>query len=78
VPSELVVSPDNEHDVLAVDDALTELSKLDPRQALIVELRFFGGMTAEEVAHYLGVSKPTVDRQWRVARAWLRKQFSEE
>ena len=78
VPSELVVSPHNDHDVLAVDDALTELSKLDPRQALIVELRFFGGMTAEEVANYLGVSKPTVDRHWRVARAWLRKQFSEE
>ena len=78
IPSELVVSPHNEYDVLAVDDALNELSKLDARQALIVELRFFGGMTSDEVAQYLGVSKPTVDRQWRVARAWLRQQFSEE
>ncbi len=78
IPTELTISKHNERDVLAVDDALNELSKLDPRQALIVELRFFGGMTSEEVAAYLGVSKPTVDRQWRVAKAWLRQQLTEE
>lgn len=78
LPSELTVSLKNEDDVLVIDDALRELAKLDPRQALIVELRFFGGLTSEEVAAHLGVSKPTVDRQWRVARAWLRQQLSEE
>ncbi len=77
-PQELTISANNEDDVLAVHDALCELAKLDARQALIVELRFFGGMTAAEVADYLGVSKPTVDRQWRTARAWLRRQLSEE
>lgn len=78
IPGELTISPNNEHDVLAVHDALLELSELDARQALIVELRFFGGMTSQEVAAYLGISKPTVDRQWRVAKAWLRKELSEE
>ena len=78
LPTELTVSSHNEHDVLAVDEALIELSKLDARQALIVELRFFGGMTSEEVAAYLGVSKPTVDRQWRVAKAWLRQHLAKE
>ena len=78
LPSELTISLQNQHDVLAVDDALQQLAKLDARQSLIVELRFFGGMTSDEVASYLGVSKPTVDRQWRMARAWLRRQLSEE
>ena len=78
LPSELTISKRNEHDVLAVNDALHELAKMDARQALIVELRFFGGMTSQEVAAYMGVSKPTVDRQWRVARAWLRRKLSEE
>ena len=75
---ELTISPHDEQQVLAVDEAIRELSKLDPRQALIVELRFFGGMTSQEVASYLGVSKPTVDRQWRVAKAWLRQQLSKD
>lgn len=74
----LTVWPYNEHDVLDVDDALEQLARLDPRQAKIVELRFFGGLTAAEVAEYLAVSKATVDREWRVARAWLRQQFSED
>lgn len=78
LPADLTVSPRNEEDVLALDEALRELSELDARQGLIVELRFFGGLTSEEVAAYLGVSKATVDRQWRVARAWLRRQLSEE
>ena len=77
-PQDLTISANNEEDVLAVHDALLELAKLDARQALIVELRFFGGMTAAEAADYLGVSKPTVDRQWRSARAWLRRQLSGE
>jgi RNA polymerase sigma factor (TIGR02999 family) len=58
-------------DVLALHDALTELAALDERQARVVELRFFGGLTAEEAAEILGVSKTTVDNDWRAARAWL-------
>lgn len=73
---ELTVSAGEDEDILAVDDALVELAKIDPRQAKIVELRFFAGMTAAEVAEHLGVSKATVDREWRVTRAWLRQRLS--
>jgi RNA polymerase sigma factor (TIGR02999 family) len=59
-------------DLLALDDALAGLEKLDPRKAAVVELRFFGGLSVEESAAYLGVSVETVGREWRRARAWLR------
>ncbi len=75
---QLVLSPQHDDDLLAVDDLLAELQHIDPRQAKIVELRFFGGMTSAEVAQYLGISKSTADREWRMVRAWLRKQLSEE
>ncbi len=58
-------------DVARLDDALTALTKLDPNQARIVELRFFGGLSVEEVAMFLGVSERTVIRQWGLAKAWL-------
>jgi RNA polymerase sigma-70 factor, ECF subfamily len=58
-------------DVIKLDDALTELGKLDPNQARIVELRFFGGLSVEEVSVFLGVSERTVLRQWGLAKAWL-------
>jgi RNA polymerase sigma factor (TIGR02999 family) len=64
-------------DVLALDTALDKLSKLDPQQAKIVELRYFGGMTVEEVADALDISPATVKRHWTVARAWLKKELSE-
>jgi RNA polymerase sigma-70 factor (ECF subfamily) len=57
--------------VLAVNDALNELSTLDARQERIVEMRFFGGLTVEETAEVLGVSVRTVEREWSMARAWL-------
>lgn len=57
--------------VLAVNDALKELSRLDPRQEKIVEMRFFGGLTVEETAEVLGLSIRTVEREWTMARAWL-------
>jgi RNA polymerase sigma factor (TIGR02999 family) len=56
-------------DLIALDTALIELSKLDPRQAHLVELRFFGGLDLDEVAELPGVSSATVSREWRVARA---------
>jgi RNA polymerase sigma factor (TIGR02999 family) len=75
---QLALSTHNDRHLLAVDEALAELATIDPRQAEIVELRFFGGMTLAEVAAYLGVSKGTVDREWRMTRAWLRRELSED
>ena len=74
---QMFLSPDHDEDLLAVDGLLSELQEIDPRQSQIVELRFFGGMTSIEVAEYLGISKSTADREWRVVRAWLRQQLSE-
>jgi RNA polymerase sigma factor (TIGR02999 family) len=61
-------------DVIALDDALTELSRRDAQQGRIVELRFFGGLTVEEAADVLGISAATVKRDWSVARAWLMRE----
>jgi RNA polymerase sigma-70 factor, ECF subfamily len=58
-------------DLLLLDDALNRLKSLDARQCQIVELRFFGGMSEDEIAELLGVSTRTVNREWRLARAWL-------
>jgi RNA polymerase sigma factor (TIGR02999 family) len=63
-------------DVLALDSALEKLAALDSQQAKIVELRYFGGMTVEEVAEALDISPATVKRHWTVARAWLHKELS--
>ena len=62
-------------DVIAVDDALTSLAKLDEQQSRIVELRFFGGLAIEEIAGSLGVSASTVKRDWDVAKAWLTRHI---
>ena len=60
-----------ELDVLGVDEAITDLAAIAPRQARIIELRFFGGLTIEDTARVLDVSPITVKREWRLARAWL-------
>jgi RNA polymerase sigma factor (sigma-70 family) len=57
--------------MLLLDQALNELAQLDPRQAQIVELRYFGGMTEQEVATVLSLSRATITRDWQSARAWL-------
>lgn len=64
-------------DVLALDDALARLAALDPRQARVVELRYFGGLDIDETAAALGISPATVKREWTVARAWLRRALGE-
>lgn len=64
-------------DIVALDEALTELANLDPRMHRVVELRFFGGLTVDEVAKVLGVSKTTVESDWRGARAWLNSQLNQ-
>lgn len=63
-------------DLVALDDALTQLSKLDPQQGRIVELRFFGGLSIEETAEVLGISSATVKRDWATARVWLLHEMS--
>jgi RNA polymerase sigma factor (TIGR02999 family) len=60
-------------DLLALDEALTQLAAMDPDLARLVELRYFGGMTVEETAEALKISPATVKRQWAVARAWLKR-----
>ncbi|MCA9127829.1 MAG: sigma-70 family RNA polymerase sigma factor [Planctomycetales bacterium] len=72
------ISPSNEEHVLAVDDALNCLAELDQRQAAIVEMRFFGGMTVSEVAEHLSVSKRTIEADWTMAKAWLRRWFDQD
>ena len=67
----VLVSPERTEELIAVHESLSRLEKLDPRQGRMVELRYFGGLTVEEVAHVLGVSSKTVIREWNTAKAWL-------
>jgi RNA polymerase sigma-70 factor, ECF subfamily len=67
----LLVSPERADEVLSVHESLSRLEKLDARQARIVELRYFGGLTAEEIAEVVGISTKTVMRELNVAKAWL-------
>jgi RNA polymerase sigma-70 factor (ECF subfamily) len=60
-----------EVELIALEDALAQLASLDPRKAKVVELRFFGGLTMEEIAEVLEISRATVEREWSFARAWL-------
>ncbi|MFZ0064025.1 MAG: ECF-type sigma factor [Pyrinomonadaceae bacterium] len=72
-----IVSAGRSAEVIAVDEALTELESWDPRKGRIVELRFFGGLSIEETAEVLKVSPTTVQREWRAAKAWLYRAISE-
>jgi RNA polymerase sigma factor (TIGR02999 family) len=62
-------------EMVALDDALTALARLDEQQARIVEMRFFGGLAIEEIADVLGSSRSTVKREWNVAKAWLAREM---
>ena len=64
-----------EVDLLALNEALDELAKMDPQQSRIVELKFFGGLSIDEIAEVLGIGHATVERDWKMARAWLRRQL---
>jgi RNA polymerase sigma factor (TIGR02999 family) len=68
-------APDAGVDLIALDRALEQLAALDPQQARIVELRYFGGLSIEETAQALDISPATVKRHWAVARAWLLRQL---
>jgi RNA polymerase sigma-70 factor (ECF subfamily) len=74
---ELIAGPQQDEDILAVDDALVKLTRLDPQHGRMVELRFFGGLTVAEVAESLEMSKRSVEREWTMVRAWLRRELSE-
>ncbi|MBA3961300.1 MAG: sigma-70 family RNA polymerase sigma factor [Chthoniobacterales bacterium] len=62
-------------DLVALDDALKDLASFDQRQSDIVEMRFFGGLTNEEIGEFLHISPRTIKREWRLARAWLRREI---
>jgi RNA polymerase sigma factor (sigma-70 family) len=72
------LSPERGADVIALDAALERLAAIDQRKSAIVELRYFGGLSVEEAAEALGVSSITVKRDWLVAKAWLRREISNE
>ena len=71
----LAVPAERELDLIALDDALNELAAMDERQARLVELRFFAGLSIEETAHALAISPATVKREWATARLWLLQQI---
>jgi RNA polymerase sigma factor (TIGR02999 family) len=74
---EALGAPDRrDFDLVALDDALKDLAKLDPKQGKLVELRFFAGLSIEESAEVLGVSPATVKREWAAAKAWLYRELS--
>jgi RNA polymerase sigma factor (TIGR02999 family) len=73
-PDALRVCGDAE--LLALDTALDELSRMDARQGKIVEMKFFGGLSAPEISEVLGISRATIDRDWATARVWLHRQIS--
>jgi RNA polymerase sigma-70 factor (ECF subfamily) len=71
----LVAGTDRSIDLIALDEALQRLAEIDPEQARLVELRFFGGLTVEETAEAMGISPATVKRHWTVAKAWLTREL---
>lgn len=72
----LVVSQEKSAELIALDEALENLAKMDEQKAKIVELRYFGGLSIEETAEVMGVSVPTINRQWKMAKAWLYGQVA--
>jgi RNA polymerase sigma-70 factor, ECF subfamily len=65
-------------DLIALDDALNKLAEIDPQKSKIVEMRYFGGLTMEEIAEVLGISAASVRRHWSMAKAWLRREVSRQ
>ena len=73
---EIQASPTSDAQLLDLHDALDRLCALDERQASVVEVRFFAGLSIEETADVLGVSAPTVSRDWKLARIWLARELA--
>ena len=72
----LALSRERGADLVALDDALESLGRMDPRKAQVVELRFFGGLSVDETAEALSISPETVLRDWRIAKVWLHREVS--
>jgi RNA polymerase sigma factor (sigma-70 family) len=72
-----MVAGDRAGELVALDEALDELARFDPRKAQVVELRYFGGLTGEETAEVLGLSPATVQREWQSAKLWLLRALSD-
>ena len=74
----LVVSSELGPELLQLDDALHELAQFDSRKTRVVEMRYFGGLTADEIASVLGISPQSVNRDWNLAKAWLAREMSRQ
>lgn len=73
----LLIAEDHLDDVMAMDESLDRLAEVDPDQARLIELRFFAGMTVDEIAEVMAISTATVKREWSHAKAWLRRDMSQ-
>jgi RNA polymerase sigma factor (TIGR02999 family) len=71
-----ILSPEPEDSILALDEALQEFARLAPRQAKIVELRYFGGLDEKEIAQFLKISTRTIERDWKFAKSWLTRELN--
>jgi RNA polymerase sigma factor (TIGR02999 family) len=71
-----LAAPSTDAQIVAIDEALEALRQISPRQSQVVELRYFGGLTEEEVAEALGVNRRTINRDWQMARAWLHAELT--
>lgn len=76
--NEEIMSPQKSAEIIALDDALKKLTEFDVVKARIVELKFFGGMTAPEIAEVMGIATPTVNLHWRLAKAWLTREIKSD
>lgn len=74
--AEIFIAPEKLEDLLALDEALEQLAQFDPQQSRLIELRFFAGLSVEEVAEVLGIPPAAVNNEWRSAKAWLHKQMA--
>jgi RNA polymerase sigma-70 factor, ECF subfamily len=72
----VVVGGDQDADLVALDDKMNALARIDPRKVQVVEMRFFGGLSVEETAEVLKISPVTVKRDWRAAKAWLYRELT--
>jgi RNA polymerase sigma factor (sigma-70 family) len=75
---ELVLSTSRDEDVLALEEALAKLAEISEERSRIVELRFYGGLSIDEIAEMLGIPRRTVQRRWAATRLWLHRQLTEE
>ncbi len=74
----LMISAESDPEIIRLDEALEALAKFDSRKAQVVEMRYFGGLTSDEVASVLGISSQSVNRDWSLAKAWLLREMTRQ